>query len=166
MGGAGPAARAAPAAITPAAGVAKPKGKAVVSGTPTECSYEVTTQIPDGQTEALPNETLGKQWGSTYCSGLGWGVRKNLFTTSSDTGTIQGTFGSYFADGSVHGKFTMVPQEGSLSLSFATSSFAGRIKVLGGSGAWKGYTGHGKTSCTSSDGLHFFCDDKLVLIKR
>jgi hypothetical protein len=144
------------AALTAVAGAASPKPTRV------DCSYEATTQIPDNQTETLPSTQQGQQWGSIYCSPIGWGVRKDAFTVLNN-GDVKGTFTAFFRHGTIRGKFAMSQGEGSLGLSFQSTSYAGKVKVIGGSGPWKGVKGAGKTTCDSEDGIHFFCDDVLKL---
>ena len=147
-------------ATSPAAS-AKPK-PSPASKTSYQCSEEMTTQVPTGQTQVFPGSS-GAQWGSEYCGGIGFGVRKNDAKINLNSGEFNGTFVTYFADGSIRGKFKMTPAEGSLNLSFSASSYAGKVKVTGGTGAWAGVKGNGTTKCDSPDSLHYSCVDHLKL---
>jgi hypothetical protein len=152
------------AGLLPAASAksAKPKVK------PFGCTVFVTTQVPGDETIVLPSAAKGQQWGSIRCGKrLGWGAQKQEFSTP-DTGDVSGTFTSYLRAGTFHGSFVLTQQEGTLTSAsqFASASYTGRLKIAGGSGLYKSAKGRGTTTCTSQDGLHFKCVEKLALTKH
>jgi uncharacterized protein (DUF2147 family) len=143
--------------LVPVAGAksAKPKGNA--------CTVLVTSAVPGGETVVLPSASQGEQWGSIHCGKkLGSGAEKQDFN-SPDTGAVMGTFSSYLQTGTFHGSYSLTQQEGTFTGSFASVSYAGKLKIKGGSGAFKGAAGTGTETCTSQDGLHFTCKEKLTL---
>lgn len=149
------------AALAPAAGAKShtPKVK------PVTCAVFVTTQVPSDQTLVLPSPAQGQQWGSIQCGKkLGWGAQKQDFS-SPDTGDTSGRFTSYMGAGTFHGKFSLTQQEGTLTTSsqFASANYMGKLKITGGSGAFKGAKGTGTTTCATQDGLHFTCKEKVTL---
>jgi hypothetical protein len=153
------------AGLAPAAGAAKkgntPKLK------PYACTVFVTTQVPGNETVVLPSAGQGQQWGSIRCGKrLGSGAQKQDFT-NPDTGNTSGTFTSYLGTGTMHGTFAWTQGEGTLvtSSQFAAANYTGTFKVQGGSGAFKGAKGKGTVTCTTPDGLHFNCTEKLKLKK-
>jgi hypothetical protein len=103
------------------------------------------------------------QYGPAKCGSLlGAGVQKDSFTVPTSGDTVA-KYVMYFNTGTIHGTYDLTPQ--SSSLNFLATSWTGTLKVLGGTGAYKGVTGTGKMKCGSPDGVHTSCTDKLKLKK-
>jgi hypothetical protein len=147
------------AGLVPAAGAKGSKGPK------TPCTVVLTTAVPNNQTVVLPSAGQGQQWGSIRCGkNLGSGAQKQDFTTP-DTGDTTGKFTSYLGDGTMHGSFSLTEQEGQITTAnqFAYASYTGTLKITGGSGAFKDAKGKGTSKCTTPDGIHFTCKEKLTL---
>jgi hypothetical protein len=133
------------------------------SGTTTKVSCAVNTSIiiASGDTGVSPPVSQGSEYGTASCNkGLGGGVQKDSFNVPASGDTVA-TYAMYFATGSIHGSYDLTPQSGSLN--FLATSWLGTLKVLGGTGAYRGMTGTGTMQCASQDGIHTTCKDKLKL---
>jgi hypothetical protein len=147
------------AGLAPAAGAKSSKPKT----SPVSCTVLVTTEVPTTSTVVLPSAAQGEQWGAIHCGKkLGSGAQRTVFK-APDTGDVTGTFASWFGTGAIRGKYMLTQSEGQLTTpsQFAFTSYTGTIKVTGGLGAFQGAKGTGTTTCTSQDGLHFKCHEKL-----
>jgi hypothetical protein len=156
-------------AITPAAGVAKPRqpklGKNLVS-----CVAKVSIAVPEGaasQGQVFPDQTPGQQWGSVHCGkGIGAGLEELSYKIPV-SGDEVGTFVAYFGGATIKGKFDLAPQTGTLLGSgptglFGYSAFAGPLTHMSATGALTSTTtGSGLASCIAEDGVHFKCVEKL-----
>ena len=145
----------------------KPSKPGAPSGTPVTCAALVTTEVPSNQTVVLPSPAQGTQWGPIRCGGpLGRGAAGMGFK-SPVSGDLVGTFSSWFGTGAMHGKYRLTQQEGLLTNpnQFAFASYTGKLTITGGTGSLNGASGSGTATCTSQDGLHFRCKEKLGLTK-
>lgn len=139
-------------------------GKSKTKKVPTKsvgCSVATTIAIAKGDTAVLPPAAAGDEFGNAACGTLlGSGLQKDTFTVPTSGDTIA-KYWMYFKTGSVHGTYDLTPQ--SSSLNFLSTDWMGTMKVLGGTGAFKGVTGVGTMTCTSADGIHSTCTDHLKL---
>lgn len=155
------------AGLVPASAAKKLKKPSGPAGTPVNCVALVTTEVPSGQTVVLPSAAKGQQWGTIRCgTNVGSGASRAGFK-SPDTGDLLGKFTSWFGAGTMSGTFKLTQQEGALTNpnQFAFVSYTGTLKVTGGTGTFKGAAGTGTATCTSQDGLHFRCRQRLGLTK-
>lgn len=131
----------------------------------TTCHISLTTQAPAGSDSATPATEQGTQYGPVRChGGFGSGVQADTFKLMS-TGNVQGHYTQYFDLGSLHGSFTLTPV-GSAPTSkstFSTEQYKGKAKVTGGTGSYAGTKGKGTVKCSTPDGVHFACTEKLKL---
>lgn len=153
-------------AITPAAGVA-------ASTTPklAKCKGTLTTQLTSTDTGGLP-PTSGKQKGTVRCKRhLGKGHEKTTFKTDPVSGYVNGTFVIKFKKkvGTVKGKFTLIPQEGSFGSGdpyaptmFGSVGYAGTLKAKwGNKSKFPGLKGKGTVIESSPDSIHFKVVEKI-----
>src|SRR5262249_60683071 len=80
---------------------------------------------------------------------FGAGVQQGTFRESI-TGTaltVTGSFKNYYDEGSFHGTYKLTGTIGGSGPTTAT----GVVKVTGGTGAFRGAKGKGKTKCTTTD---------------
>ena len=93
-------------------------------------------------------------------------VQKDFFKVR-DTGDSVGTYAQYFGTGTIHGKFDLTPQEVSGDLTttgFTYQTWAGKVTILGGTGAYAKAAGKkGILKCSSQDSVHLSCTEKLTL---
>jgi hypothetical protein len=128
--------------------------------TKVSCSVSTSIAVASGQTGVLPPVAQGNEYGTSNCGTLGSGVQKDSFTVPLSGDTVA-KYTMYFGAGTIHGTFDLSPM--SSSLNFLASTWTGTLKVLGGTGAYKGVTGTGTMKCGSQDGIHVACTDKLHL---
>ncbi len=131
----------------------------------TSCSSYVSIIVAPLDTAVTPPVADGKQYGPVRCGPLGLGVEEDTFTLQ-DSGDTTGTFVQFFGSGTIHGTFDLTPsddQPPSDTGTFATTNFTGTSKVLGGTGAYRDATGAGTLTCTTPDGIHTTCTEKLKL---
>jgi hypothetical protein len=172
-----------------AAGTSKPASAGTVKAIVLKCKVSLTTEPPAGS-DSVSAPSQGNQYGPVHCpkktiapavKGFGSGVEGNSFTIP-DSGDTVGRYTQYFGDGTVHGTFDLTPGEGSTSggiVSFQGQTWAGTLKVTGGTGAYKGIQDFkatkgkkgkagkkslGTMSCTSADGVHMTCSEKVKLM--
>lgn len=130
------------------------------------CRTSVSTQVPAGQTEVIPPESQGANYGSADCPKLfGSGMEVDQFTVP-DTGDTVGSFTDYFDTGTIRGTFDLTPQEGSLGSTgtgFAETDYTGVLTITRGSGTFVHYKGTGTSTCVSPDGVHTTCTQKLKI---
>ncbi len=125
------------------------------------CTTSTSIVIPPGETTVLPPASQGREYGTSNCApGLGAGVQKDAFAVVA-SGDTEARYTLYFPSGTMHGTYVLIPQEESLN--FLAADSTGTMKVLGGSGAYKGVKGTGTMVCKSGDGLHTTCTDRLKL---
>lgn len=129
------------------------------------CAVAAATAVPSGQTAVNPAAPRGVQYGHAACGRpFGQGVQENRFTVMP-TGDLQGKYKLYFAGGTVHGRFDLAPGEGQppSPTTFNNASYDGRITVLGGTAQYRQAKGTGTMRCSSTDGVHFKCTERLRL---
>jgi len=132
-----------------------------------KCSTKTTIAVANGDTNVLPPVAQGADYGTARCGGtLGGGVESDSFNVPLSGDTLA-KFTMYFGAGAVHGTYDLTPQAGNLNTgdvnSFTETDWTGTMKVKGGSGAYKGDTGTGTMTCSSLDGIHVTCTNKLKL---
>ncbi|MFZ0042411.1 MAG: hypothetical protein WAK93_13955 [Solirubrobacteraceae bacterium] len=140
------------------------------AGHTVKCSTKTTIAVANGDTNVLPPVAKGADYGTAHCGGpLGGGVESDSFNVPLSGDTLA-KFTMYFGAGTVHGTYDLTPQAGDLNTSatnttttFTQTNWMGTMKVKGGSGAYKGDTGTGTMKCSSADGIHISCTDKLKL---
>lgn len=133
--------------------------------TTVSCKISIGTMAASGETAVDPTAAQGSQFGSLRCGGgVGSGVQSDTFQ-SLDSGDLQGKFAQYFGTGTVHGSFSMTPDDGapSSTTTFSNVSYTGTMNVAGGTGAYKKATGKGTLKCASADSVHFNCTSKVKL---
>ena len=125
------------------------------------CAAKTSIMIASGDTQVLPPAQQGGEYGIVRCAKmLGSGVQADTFTVPASGDTIA-KFAMYFGTGMVKGTYDLTPQ--STGLNFLETDWTGTMKILGGTGAYKGVTGAGKMVCKSMDGIHTTCTDRLKL---
>jgi hypothetical protein len=125
------------------------------------CTTNVAVTIAAGDTGVTPPAQQGTEYGTASCGKLfGPGVQTDKFTVA-DTGDTVADYTLYFRTGSIHGTYDLTPQEGAFN--FLAVDYLGTLKVAGGTGAFQGMKGTGDMTCTSLDGIHTTCKDKLKL---
>jgi hypothetical protein len=144
-----------------AATKAKPKTKSG-GGTKIVCSTQTSVTIPSGADNVLPPASQGSEYGSAHCAGpLGGGVQQDNFNVPASGDTVA-KYWMYFHTGTVHGTYDLTPFGGT-SQNFLETDWTGTMKIVGGTGAFKGATGTGTMTCKTMDGIHTNCTDKLKL---
>ncbi len=133
----------------------KPAKPAAVS---VKCTTKVGVMVADGDTSVTPPVQQGSEYGTAQCSKLGTGVQGDSFTVP-DSGNTEANFTWYLRTGTVSGKYELTPQEGTLN--FLKVTYDGTLTVTGGTGTFHGIKGSGTMTCTSQDGIHTSCTDKL-----
>jgi len=127
----------------------------------TNCTTTVGIMIAPGDTALTPPVASGHEYGTAVCGKvLGRGVQSDTFTTP-DSGDTVATFTFYLRGGTIRGTYDLTPQEGGLN--FLETDYLGTLTVKGGSGLYAGAKGTGTSTCTSLDGIHTTCHDKLKL---
>jgi hypothetical protein len=117
--------------------------------------------VPDGQSSVSPPEQNGTEFGKVHCAKLlGSGVQQDTFTVPA-SGDTMAKYWLYFRSGTLYGKYDLTPTGNSSS--FLETDWTGTLKVLGGTGAYKGVTGVGTMACKTLDGIHATCTDRLKL---
>lgn len=136
-------------------------------GAKATCKLALTTQIPSGTTTATPATETGTQFGRAQCHGaFSGGVQADTFNLMS-TGDLQGKYKQYFDLGSLAGSYTLAPVGGSppSQTTFSTTSYTGRARIAAGTGTYRGAHGTGTLHCSSADGVHFTCSEKIRLTR-
>lgn len=134
-------------------------------GTKATCKLALTAQIPSGSTTATPGTENGAQFGAAQChKPLGNGVQADTFNLMA-SGNLQGKYKQYFDLGSLSGSYTLTPVGGSppSPSTFSTESYTGKARISTGTGTYQGARGTGTVSCSSVDGVHFTCTEKIRL---
>jgi hypothetical protein len=131
-----------------------------------KCALSLATQVPKGDTQVIPPEQQGSNYGAIKCRKvLGSGVEVDQFKLLA-TGDTVGSFTDYFQTGTIRGKFHLTPQEGSFGSTgqgFASSNASGTVTVRGGTGAFAHFKGTGTSTCVSADAVHLSCTETLRL---
>lgn len=143
-----------------ASGKSKTKTKSKPAVTHVTCSTKSTIMLANGDSSVLPPVSQGYEYGDAHCAGLGSGAQKDSFTVPA-SGDTMAKYWLYLPTGTLHGTYDLTPQ--SNSLNFLAANWTGTLKVVGGSGAYKGVTGTGTMVCKSADQIHTTCTDKLKL---
>lgn len=133
------------------------------------CHVTLTTVPPSGSNTVNQPAAQGSQYGPLNCGkpGFGRGIIADSFTVP-DSGDTVGKYTEYFKAGSIKGTFDITPQEASgVSLtSFTSQTWAGTIKITGGTGVYgliKEKKGSGVMKCSSPDSVHLSCTAKIKL---
>jgi len=127
----------------------------------TVCTTNVGIMIASGGTEVTPPVQAGQEYGSAHCGpALGGGVQSDTFTVD-DSGDTLAKFTWYLHTGTVHGTYDLTPQSGAFN--FLAVDYTGTLKVKGGTGAFAGAKGTGTMTCSTADGIHTTCSDKVKL---
>ncbi len=151
-------------AISPAA-AAQSKKVTKAKVTKVTCKLSLNVQAPSDQTAATPAAESGTRYGKVRCGKvLGQGMEQDAFTLQTN-GDLQGNYKQYFGTGSAHGAFTLTPGDSQppTSTTFSTQSYTGTYTIVGGTGAYQQAAGNGTVSCTTNDGIHFSCVEKIKL---
>lgn len=126
------------------------------------CFMALSAQIQPGETAINPADTSGANTGSIKCGKLlGAGLAQLSFTMPA-SGNLVGAAQEYFALGSMHGKYVLVPDDPT-SDSFSAASYTGTMTIKGGTGAFQMAKGTGKLKCTTTDSIHLSCVEHLKL---
>ena len=136
-----------------------------ITKTRVTCDIAAVTAIPTGKTSVSPPVESGRQYGHIGCGKpLGVGVEANQFKRM-DSGDLQGPYRQYFAGGTVRGVYDLAPDEGQppSPTTFTSESYVGTITVLGGTGVYRQAKGPGTLKCSTDDGVHLHCTEKLTL---
>ena len=132
------------------------------------CKISIGTMSAPGETAVVLPAAQGSQYGPVRCGGgIGSGIQSDTFKLM-DSGDVTGKFAQYFGTGTVHGSFSMTPDDTSAPSStttFANVSYTGTMNVAGGTGAYKKVTAKGTLKCLSNDGVHFSCSSKFKLVQ-
>jgi len=130
------------------------------------CTTSVAVMIAPGDTGVTPPAAQGSEYGSASCGKpLGKGVQADTFTVP-DSGDTLASYTMYFKTGTIYGTYDLTPQEGSFTdTNFTEVDSLGTLTVTGGTGVDTGAKGTGTMTCTTLDGIHTSCTDKLVLTK-
>lgn len=128
------------------------------------CATNVGVMIASGDTSVAAPAPDGQEYGTTACGRpLGSGVQQDTFTLQ-DSGDTTASFKMYFPKGSIQGTYDLFPGEGSFGASnFSQQDSQGTLTVTGGTGRFRGTTGAGTLQCTSPDGVHTTCTDRMRL---
>lgn len=125
------------------------------------CAAKTSIVIAGGETQVLPPAQQGGEYGIVRCARmLGSGVQADTFTVPASGDTLA-KFAMYFGTGMVKGTYDLTPQ--STGLNFLKTDWTGTMRILGGTGAYKGVKGTGTMVCRSVDGIHTTCTDRLRL---
>jgi hypothetical protein len=125
------------------------------------CSTSISIAIANGDTQVLPPVAQGDEYGTARCNKvLGSGVQRDVFNVPA-SGDSMATYVLYFGAGSLKGTYDLTAQSGGFN--FLATDWTGTLKVLAGTGAYKGVTGTGTMTCSTLDGIHTTCTDKLKL---
>jgi hypothetical protein len=136
----------------------KRQHKATAAKTVT-CATKTSIMIANGDTQVLPPAQQGGEYGTVRCAKmLGSGVQADTFTVPASGDTLAG-FAMYFGAGMVKGTYDLTPQ--STGLNFLKTDWTGTMRIVGGTGAYKGLKGSGTMVCRSLDGIHTTCTDRL-----
>ena len=151
-----------PPATSGAASKHKPRHPALITSK-AQCKTQVAVMVAAGDSGVTPPVQSGREFGDSTCGKtLGEGVQRDSFTVD-DAGDTQSTFSWFFRTGTLHGSYSLAPQEGSLN--FLNVDYVGTMTVSGGTGTLKGTFGTGAMACTSADGIHTTCTTHLKLKK-
>jgi hypothetical protein len=147
-----------------ALGVVSASAAAPASVTKVTCKTSTGISVSQGDTAVTPPVAKGIEYGPARCGkGLGNGVQTVVFNVP-DSGDRVGQFQTYFATGTLRGKFTLIPQPGSFSdTSFNETDYEGTMTITGGTGGFTGAKGTAKMVCKSIDGIHTTCTNRLKL---
>ena len=147
--------------------------KPAANATPKPVKFKVTCKSSVGDVPAagdnsvVPPVDQGWQYGAVRCGKVfGSGIAANSFKLQ-DSGDLQGSWSQYYSVGTIHGKFALTPADTgppSSPTTFAAVSYAGTATVDGGTGAYKKAKGKGTMKCSSTDGVHFTCNDTVKVV--
>jgi hypothetical protein len=149
------------AAVSPAKQAGQRGAKSVT------CKLLVSDAIPQNTTTVPLPLIAGVQYGSASCNkGVGNGLTALTVKLNQLTGAISGSIYTYFALGSIDGKYALTESASQPSPTpyvFGNADYTGKINMTAGSGAYAGAKGIGKIRCVTNDSIHFSCDVRLKL---
>ncbi len=129
---------------------------------PLTCHLSVSIAVPDGSTQVVVPANQGTMWGSIHCAKtFGAGVESATFAVAGSGDTV-GNYSDYFATGSIRGTFDLIAQEGTFG-NPASANWTGTLTIRHGTGTFAGTKGKGTAVCSSPDGVHITCTEKLKL---
>lgn len=130
------------------------------------CKTSVGIVAAPGQTEVTPVVQQGAEYGTAKCGKtFGSGVQADTFKVPA-SGDNLAQYQLYFPTGTIHGKYHLIPQQGTFGTSnFSETDYVGVLTVTGGTGTFQGAAGTGTMKCKSLDGIHTSCTNKLKLTK-
>lgn len=139
----------------------KPKAAPMVKVT---CHVSEAILPPAGSDEVVPPVDQGQAYGSASCGSLGSGVQSASMVLQQ-SGDTTGNWWKYFRTGAVYGTYDLTPGSSlpTNPANFAAGSYTGVLVVTGGTGAMKGVTGTGASTCNTPDSVHFSCTEQLKL---
>jgi hypothetical protein len=142
------------------------KSPAGTNVTKVTCKTNVGIMVAGSDTGVTPPVQKGAEYGIAVCGKLlGSGVQADKFSVP-DTGNTLAQYQMYLPTGTIHGKYKLIPQEGSFNGSnFNEVDTLGTLTITGGTGTYQGAKGTGTMKCKSLDGIHTTCTDKLKLTK-
>ena len=130
------------------------------------CTVKLTVAPPAGSGAVTQPPIGGWQSGPVHCGtkGFGGGVEGSSFTVP-DSGDTVGSYTQYFSDGTIRGKFDLVPALTSFGANFTLQQWVGKFTVTGGTGAFKAMhsVGKGVIKCSSPDTVHTRCTERVRL---
>jgi hypothetical protein len=154
-------------------GIAGAAGTTTAKPAVLKCKITLGTVPPAGSASVEQPPSQGSQYGPLRCptATFGSGVEAASFTVP-DSGDTVGKYTQYFAGGTVHGTFNLVPQEGQpiSTTTFTMTSWIGTVTVTGGTGTYSGISGvkgkknAGVMKCTSNDTVHLICTEKVPVL--
>jgi hypothetical protein len=81
------------------------------------------------------------------------------------SGNVQGKCKQYFNQGSIEGSYTLTPRDAppTSQNTFTNEHYTGKTQISNGTGAYQGAKGKGTVTCSTTDGVHFACTEKIKL---
>jgi hypothetical protein len=149
--------------VAPAGAKTKHKAK-VVTTVKVTCHVSEAIVPPAGSDEVVPPVDQGQAYGSAACGSLGSGVQSASMVLQQ-SGDTTGNWWKYFKTGAVYGTYDLTPGASlpTNPTNFAAGAYTGVLVVTGGTGAEKGVTGTGTSTCNTPDSVHFSCTEQLKL---
>jgi len=126
------------------------------------CQASTAIAVAPGQTGVLAPVVSGVEYGPLRCGAmLGKGIQSDSFTVPV-SGNTMARYVLYLRSGTLYGTYELTPEQ--TGLDFYATTWTGRMRVSGGTGAFRGFHGTGVMSCHSGDGIHTVCSDRLSLV--
>jgi hypothetical protein len=129
------------------------------------CTVSETLAPPTGSDAVTPPVSSGTMYGSSSCNapvGAGLG---SATQTLADSGDLTGKWWHYGKTGAIEGTYdwTQSQSQQSNPTSFFSEAYTGTMTVTKGTGAFKGATGTGTSTCNTPDSVHFSCTETIKL---